>query len=429
MQDKLLSLLLKNKILFANIVLFFTTVTEFCAQELIVKNEDSWHYYDLGYLSDDWLNITDFSEWKNGKSPLGYGDRKNNTNTLYYGENKQQKHIVKYFKKKIFIKDNYLAYEFKVQRDDGAVVYVNGKELFRDNMPNASITNTTLALSTVKDEEEHNFTQHFFDNKILNKGENILSVAVYQAYERSSDCIFSLELLGHKNPEVLTIVLDNKNKTNSDLEAKIKNLNSKFEFEKILLQKDNLQSTNTNLKLLTILLSIFLVASIFGYYLVIENHKKRITKIDKEINNLKSENLEKDKKIMVLSSHLLHNKQHFKEIKADLNSLEANNQKNLKSIINQIDTILQRDEDWEILKKHFNAVYEGFYENLLRKHPQLSETELRHCMFIKLHLQTKEIARILLIDPRSVQTARYRIKKKMNLAEDEDLRDYLINLS
>ena len=48
-------------------------------------------------------------------------------------------------------------------------------------------------------------------------------------------------------------------------------------------------------------------------------------------------------------------------------------------------------------------------------------------MFIKLHLQTKEIARILLIDPRSVQTARYRIKKKMNLKEEEDLRRYLIS--
>jgi DNA-binding CsgD family transcriptional regulator len=50
-------------------------------------------------------------------------------------------------------------------------------------------------------------------------------------------------------------------------------------------------------------------------------------------------------------------------------------------------------------------------------------------MFIKLHLQTKEIAKILLIDPRSVQTARYRIKKKMNLDEDIDLRAYLLKIT
>jgi len=49
-------------------------------------------------------------------------------------------------------------------------------------------------------------------------------------------------------------------------------------------------------------------------------------------------------------------------------------------------------------------------------------------MFIKTHLQTKEIARILLIDPRSVQTSRYLIKKKMGLEETIDLREYLLDL-
>ena len=43
-------------------------------------------------------------------------------------------------------------------------------------------------------------------------------------------------------------------------------------------------------------------------------------------------------------------------------------------------------------------------------------------------MQTKEISRILLIDPRSVQTARYRIKKKMSLDEDQDLREYLLKI-
>jgi len=34
----------------------------------------------------------------------------------------------------------------------------------------------------------------------------------------------------------------------------------------------------------------------------------------------------------------------------------------------------------------------------------------------------------LLIDPRPVQTSRYRIKKKLNLNEEQDLRNYLIDL-
>lgn len=82
----------------------------------------------------------------------------------------------------------------------------------------------------------------------------------------------------------------------------------------------------------------------------------------------------------------------------------------------------------ENLKKHFNEVNSGFVDRLISKYPLLTDIELRHCIFIKLHMQTKEIANILHIDPRSVQAARYRIKKKMDLDEGIDLRDYLLNI-
>ena len=131
---------------------------------------------------------------------------------------------------------------------------------------------------------------------------------------------------------------------------------------------------------------------------------------------------------MMLTTNLLHNKQYFKEIKADIKGLKTEDKKTVKTIINQIDSVLERDEDWKTLTEHFNALHNNFYDKLIEKHPNITETELRHCMFIKLHMQTKEIARIFMIDPRSVQTARYRIKKKLNLEESENLRDYLLNL-
>jgi DNA-binding CsgD family transcriptional regulator len=128
------------------------------------------------------------------------------------------------------------------------------------------------------------------------------------------------------------------------------------------------------------------------------------------------------------STQLLHYKQYLKEVKADLNFIKTDNNKALNSTIKQIDFIIENNEEWEQLKLHFDAVFNGFYDQLLVKCPTLTETELRHCMFIKLHIQTKEIARILNVDPRSVQTARYRIKKKLNLTEDQDLRGFLITI-
>ncbi len=410
------------------ILVQFISTNIFYSQEKIIKNEDIWHYYDKGYLDKDWVNITNFSDWKYGKSPLGYGDKKNNTE-LSYGGNKKKKHITKYFKKKITLDKKYLAYEFKIQRDDGAVVFVNGKELFKDNMPNSTITNTTLAISTVKDQEEHLFKQHFFDNSIFKKGENIISVAVHQAYEDSSDCIFSIELIGHENPRILSFVLENKNKTNLELEEKIKILNTKFEIEKIQLKNESLSNTNYSLKVSLFLIGSLFILSIIGSFFLMDNSKKKEKELSNKIDSTTKNCLEKDKEIITLTTNLLHNKQYYKEIKADIKGVKSQDKSIIKGIINQIDYVLDRDEDWEILKKHFNAVYEGFYDKLLTLHPTISETELRHCMFIKLHLQTKEIARILLIDPRSVQTARYRIKKKMKLKEEEDLREYLLKIT
>jgi DNA-binding CsgD family transcriptional regulator len=410
-----------------SLILLFQ-VTLLFSQDILIQNEDSWHYYDSGSLENSWIKLNEFSNWKIGKSPLGYGDEINLTE-LNYGNNKEKKHITKYFKKKIFIENKYAAYEVKIQRDDGAVVYINGKELFRDNMPNATISHLTLAMSTIKREAEHEFTQHFFDNTLFNQGENILSVSVHQAYEESSDCIFSLELVGHNSPEIVSFVLESKNKTNKDLEYKIKDLNAKFEYEKISLQKEGIEGTNFNLKILVALISLLFIISLIGGYFIIQNANKKEEQTKEKLTIQNSKNLALEKEMIILTTNLLHNKQYFKEIKADLKGIKTYEKAIIKDITKQIDYVLERDEDWDILKKHFNAVHDNFYDKLIAKHPSITETELRHCMFIKLHLQTKEIARILLIDPRSVQTGRYRIKKKMNLGENEDLRDYLLNLA
>ena len=117
-----------------------------------------------------------------------------------------------------------------------------------------------------------------------------------------------------------------------------------------------------------------------------------------------------------------------KELELSLEDSLNSNRSNLQKIINKIDSNLEINDDWEILKKHFNAVNSGYYDRLTELHTTLTETELRHCIFIKLHMQTKEIASILNIDPKSVQASRYRIKKKMKLKENLDLRDYLLNI-
>jgi DNA-binding CsgD family transcriptional regulator len=404
---------------------FLLHTIQLFSQDVIIKNGDSWSYFDKGYLNSNWVENIDHKLWPKGNTPIGYGDSQNNT-TIYYGDNPDKKHIVKYFKKTIFIEKDYIAYEFRTQIDDGGVIYVNGTEILRTNMPKSTINNKTLAINTISSDEELEFRINVLERNIFKKGENTISVSVHQAYEYSSDCIFSLELIGHTSHKILSVVVENKNKDNKELENKIEQLNSKFEIEKVILQKEALSNTNYILKTSLVILSFLFILAIAGYYFVLEYIKRKNTLNNSKLIEINKENLKKEKENLTLTSNLLHNKQYFKEIKADIKSLKTEDKLGVKNILTQIDFVLDRDEDWESLKIHFDAVYDGFYDNLLKEHPSLSETELRHCMFIKLHLQTKEISRILLIDPRSVQTARYRIKKKMELNEETDLRNYLL---
>ena len=143
-------------------------------------------------------------------------------------------------------------------------------------------------------------------------------------------------------------------------------------------------------------------------------------------------NQNKDREMLNASINSINNQQSLKTIKSIIedsldNNLKLDNRE-LKNIINQIEYNVNTNENWENLKKHFNAIHLGYYDKLISLYPTLSDIELRHCIFIKLFMQTKEIASILNIDPKSVQASRYRIKKKMELDESIDLRDYLIKI-
>jgi DNA-binding CsgD family transcriptional regulator len=398
------------------------------AQKTIIKNGDTWEYNDQGYLDNDWMLYLEKYQWKKGVTPIGYGDKKIATN-ISFGGDEEHKHTLKYFKKEIEITDNeFLGYEMRILRDDGALIYVNGKELLRNNMPNSTITKATLAIKTIDGVDESEYHIAVFENSIFKKGKNTISVSVHQAYLESSDCIFSLELIGHTSPEILSKLVKSKTVTNEQLKQTLKELNAKFEYEKVVLKNENLASTNSSLTISILIIIILFILSLVIIYLLLDSRKKKSIDKLKELLFLKEKILDKEKEMLVLSTKLLNNKQYFKEIKADVKSLQTEDKAGLKMIISDINEVLLKEDEWLSLKNHFEAVYEGFYDKLLTLQPDLTETELRHCMFIKLHLQTKEIARILLIDPRSVQTTRYRIKKKMNLNEDVDIRKYLLTI-
>ncbi|WP_282134005.1 tetratricopeptide repeat protein [Seonamhaeicola maritimus] len=83
---------------------------------------------------------------------------------------------------------------------------------------------------------------------------------------------------------------------------------------------------------------------------------------------------------------------------------------------------------WDSFNLRFTEVNDQFYTQLKVKHPDLSITERKHCALIKLKFGTKEMARILNIEPHSVHISRSRIRKKIGLQRSDRLEDYIANI-
>lgn len=412
-------------------------ICDLFAQENIISKGDDWLYYDQKpLLPFNWYSDNSISQnWKEGVSPLGYGDRKVKT-IINFGDDPKKKDITKYFKKTFQIKDpyKYLIYKLNVQRDDGIVVYLNGKEVMRNNMPEGKITASTRANDLIF----NSYNESLLHSKLLSpddfvSGLNTISASVHQAREISSDCIFSLELEGSNEPEMIPLLLKEQTIKNLTLDLKLRELNHSQE----IAEKDSrlkfIERSRNNTRLYLIAVTfIFFITFAFLLYKWREFISKEKFLL-KNITELKKINEDRNREMMNISLSSLNDKQYLKGIKRNLEeSLESSDKNKLvyaaKSIINNIKYASSSSEDWENLRKHFNAVHSGYMDKLKKLHPTLTDVEIRHCIFIRLHMQTKEIASTLHIDPKSVQVSRYRLKKKMNLDENTDLKEYLLSV-
>lgn len=426
-----------RSVLFIIFILFFGLNSLF-GQSKIISTGDDWLYNDgKAALSSDWFKDKNIgNDWKTGISPLGYGDDIVATK-ISFGADTENKHITVYFKKTFLVSNpyKYLIYKLSVQRDDGIVIYLNGHEVMRNNMPEGEITSDTKAIGLVFTSrvEKIAHTILLYPDDFI-AGINTITASVHQARSTSSDCLFNLELLGDNNPDMIPILLKEQTIKNLNLVVKLEEANHAREIEKKELQLEFLEQSKNDIKILFFVIVFLLLLTLITLYYTWRKFKTKKKKLIRNISKLTGANQVKDREMMNISLASLNEKQYIKELKRDLEESikNVNNKDELTSIIRKIihgiDYNMDSGEDWENLKKHFNAVHTGYVDKIRNLHPLLTDIELRHCVFIKLLMQTKEIANILHIDPKSVQVSRYRLKKKMNLDENSDLKGYLLNL-
>lgn len=86
-----------------------------------------------------------------------------------------------------------------------------------------------------------------------------------------------------------------------------------------------------------------------------------------------------------------------------------------------------KDEYWRLFHENFDLIHKAFFRHLREQYPQLTPNDLRLCAYLRLNMTTKDIARQSGLSVRGVEGARYRLRKKLGLSENQDLVAFLID--
>jgi hypothetical protein len=182
-----------------------THVTAINAVDLVTSavptpaNASVWKFKDDGSnQSTQWRAANfDDSAWASGPSELGYADAPQTT--VSFGASSTNKHITTYFRHSFNVASPalYQGLSFKLLVDDGAVVYLNGTEIIRRNLPLGEITYQTLASAAIGGTGETTFSEYTVPGSLLVAGSNVIAVEVHQSAPDSSDLSFDLSVTGN----------------------------------------------------------------------------------------------------------------------------------------------------------------------------------------------------------------------------------------
>ena len=214
------------------------------------------------------------------------------------------------------------------------------------------------------------------------------------------------------------------------------------EFDEILRQNEidriYQEAAYKNRELRFIGLSVFAGLLAIILILLYLNQKNKNAKL-----KLKEENLELEKKKLnqdldykkkELASnmmYLMEKNEFITSISKKLIELKPDAKKDNKVLIQQIINEIKQNSSakiWDEFEIRFKEVHQNFYKKLHDEHPDLTLNEVKICAFLRLNMSTKEISAITHQSIKSINMARFRLRKKLDIDRDENLISYLKSL-
>ena len=229
---------------------------------------------------------------------------------------------------------------------------------------------------------------------------------------------------------------------NLETNSKIAELQTLYESEKkdreierqeseiqILQQQAEIDALNQKMLIGGILLSLLLMAAIYFAYRQKIQREQLIHEQEKRV--YEQELLFQKKELATHTLHLVQKTDLLEELKGQLESTRKgsdDSKRELGQMIQLIKSDKIVEQDWQNFKSYFDRVHLDFEEKMRSLSDGLSQNEYRLAALMKMDLSTKEIAGVLNISPDSVHKSRYRLKKRLKLEAEENLRDFILRL-
>lgn len=160
--------------------------------------------------------------------------------------------------------------------------------------------------------------------------------------------------------------------------------------------------------------------------------EKEIIREEKEL--LQEDIINKSKELANYTMLLVKKREVLLELHQDMKELREAakseiSRKKARESIKKISAQIADEEHLKVFEINFEKVHHDFFTKLKGLYPDLNQRDLQLCAFVKMNLSNKEISPLLNISVRGVETARYRLRKKLNLEHDHNFVEYLENLS
>jgi ligand-binding sensor domain-containing protein/DNA-binding CsgD family transcriptional regulator len=159
---------------------------------------------------------------------------------------------------------------------------------------------------------------------------------------------------------------------------------------------------------------------------------------DQQIVKIRNEQLQADlasksRELANSAMNIVYKNELLQKISDEITQLKDSSGKKLsdeqlRKIQKVINDGMSDERDWNLFESSFNEAHESFFKKLKAQHPDLVPNDLKLCAYLRMNMNSKEMASLLNISLRGVEIRRYRLRKKLNLEHDKNLVEFLMEL-